>query len=126
MNIIFSVAIGGALGAVGRYLLGMGALAALGAGYPWGTLMANVAGGFIMGAIVEAGALKFSYSPELRAFLTVGLLGGFTTFSAFSLESALMLERGELAGAAAYVAASTVLSIGALFAGLWAVRQVLT
>ncbi|MGD1935465.1 MAG: fluoride efflux transporter CrcB [Candidatus Phaeomarinobacter sp.] len=126
MNMVLAIALGGGLGAVGRYAVGAGALALFGPGIPFGTLIANVAGGFLMGAVVEAGALKYSYSPELRAFLTVGLLGGFTTFSAFSLESALMIERGEWGLAFAYVLGSSVLAIGALFAGLWFVRSVVS
>ncbi|GGD10671.1 fluoride efflux transporter CrcB [Pyruvatibacter mobilis] len=126
MNMVLAIALGGGLGAVGRYAVGAGALALMGPGFPFGTLAANVVGGFLMGAVVEAGALKFSYSPELRAFLTVGLLGGFTTFSAFSLESALMIQRGEWALAFGYVAMSALFSIGALFCGLWLMRGVLS
>lgn len=126
MNMIVAIALGGGLGAVGRYAVGAGALAVFGPGFPVGTLLANVIGGFLMGVIVEAGALKFSYSPELRAFLTVGLLGGFTTFSAFSLESALMMERGEWGLAFIYIVGSAVLAIAALFAGLWLVRSVMS
>jgi CrcB protein len=77
-----------------------------------------------MGVIVELSALKLSISPELRAFLTVGVLGGYTTFSTFSLDSALLIERGAYASAAAYVIGSAVLSIAALFAGLWIVRVI--
>lgn len=126
MNMIVAIALGGGLGAVGRYAVGAGALAVFGPGFPLGTLLANVIGGFLMGVVVEAGALKFSYSPELRAFLTVGLLGGFTTFSAFSLESALMMERGEWGLAFIYIVGSAVLAIAALFAGLWLVRSVMS
>ena len=67
-------------------------------------------------------ALKFNVSPEMRAFLTTGILGGYTTFSTFSLDSALLIERGAYASAAAYVVGSAMLSIVALFAGLWIVR----
>lgn len=126
MNIFLAVALGGGIGAMGRYAVGIGALALFGPGLPVGTLVANLLGGFLMGVVVEAGALKFSYSPELRAFLTVGVLGGFTTFSAFSLESALMIERGEWGMAFGYVAISAVLSITALFAGMWLMRGVLS
>jgi CrcB protein len=77
-----------------------------------------------MGLLVELGALKLSYTPELRAFLTVGILGGFTTFSTFSLDSVLLIERGAYGSAAAYVTGSAVLSILALFAGMWLVRAV--
>ncbi len=126
MNMIVAIALGGGLGAVGRYAVGAGALALFGPGFPMGTLIANVVGGFLMGVVVETGALKLSYSPELRAFLTVGLLGGFTTFSAFSLESALMMERGEWGLAFLYIVGSAVLAIAALFAGLWLVRSVMS
>jgi CrcB protein len=82
----------------------------------------NITGGFVMGLIVEFGALKLQISPEMRAFLTVGILGGYTTFSTFSLDSVLLIQRGAYVTAAAYVAGSTALSIIALFAGLWVVR----
>jgi CrcB protein len=124
MNILLAVAAGGALGAVGRYLL-IGQVASwLGAGFPFGTLAANVIGSFVMGVLVEAGALFWSPSPELRAFLTVGLLGAFTTFSSFSLEVALLYQRGELGLAALYIAASVILCVLGLFLGLWLVRGV--
>ena len=77
-----------------------------------------------MGLIVEGSALKFNLSPELRSFLTVGILGGYTTFSTFSLDSALLLQRGEYVQAAGYVIGSVALSILALFAGLWLMRAV--
>ncbi|MCG8696219.1 MAG: CrcB family protein, partial [Minwuiales bacterium] len=95
-------------------------------GFPVGTVTVNIVGSFLMGALVALMALKLSPSPELRAFLTVGLLGGFTTFSAFSLDAVLLYERGAFAAAAAYVAVSVVCSIGGLVAGLQIVRQVLT
>ena len=82
----------------------------------------NVIGGLIMGIVVELGALKLNYSPETRAFLTTGILGGFTTFSAFSLDTALLIERGDWLGSAVYAVASVALSVGALFTGLWLVR----
>jgi CrcB protein len=75
-----------------------------------------------MGVVVEVSALKFSLPPELRAFLTVGILGGYTTFSTFSLESVLLIQRGAYGAAAAYIAGSTLLSIAALFAGLQLIR----
>jgi len=87
-------------------------------------MVVNVTGGFIMGVIVELSALRLQLSPEVRAFLTVGILGGYTTFSTFSLDSALLIQRGEYASAAAYIIGSTVLSIVALFSGLWLVRAV--
>jgi CrcB protein len=77
-----------------------------------------------MGMIVEASALRLNLSPELRSFLTVGILGGYTTFSTFSLDSALMLQKGQYGPAAVYILGSVVLSIFALFAGLWIIRSI--
>lgn len=126
MYMVLAVAAGGALGAVGRYLM-IGRVAhLLGAGFPYGTLAVNVVGGFLMGVLVEASALKFNIGGELRAFLMVGVLGGFTTFSSFSLEVVLLIERHQLMAAAIYVLSSVVLSVAALFAGLLAVRVVLS
>lgn len=126
MNLVLAIAAGGALGAVGRHFVGAAALRLFGSGFPVGTVTVNIVGSFLMGALVALMALKLSPSPELRAFLTVGLLGGFTTFSAFSLDAVLLYERGAFAAAAAYVAVSVVCSIGGLVAGLQIVRQVLT
>lgn len=117
-----AVAAGGALGAVGRFILAGQITRLVGTHFPWGTLGVNVLGSFAMGLLVELIALKWSVTPELRAFLTVGLLGGFTTFSAFSLEAATMLERGALAPAALYAIGSVGLCVAALFLGLLAIR----
>ena len=125
MNLVLAIAAGGALGAVGRHFVGAAALRLFGSGFPVGTVTVNIVGSFLMGALVALMALKLSPSLELRAFLTVGLLGGFTTFSAFSLDAVLLYERGAFAAAAAYVAVSVVCSIGGLVAGLQIVRQVL-
>jgi CrcB protein len=123
MGMVFAVGIGGGLGALARYYLA-GAIQSAGALFPWGIFVVNITGGLLMGMIVEASALKLSLSPELRSFLTVGILGGYTTFSTFSLDSALLLQKGEYALAAGYMIGSVVLSILALFAGLWIVRAV--
>jgi len=126
MQTLFLVAAGGATGAVARYLLGVGALRALGPGWPYGTLGANVIGGFLMGVLAGVLALRGGGDQERwRLLLGVGVLGGFTTFSSYSLEVALMIERREWATAAAYSLGSVVLSIGALFAGLLLMRRVL-
>jgi len=122
---ILAVACGGALGAVGRHLLGLGALQLFGPAFPWGTLAANVIGSLAMGVLVEFGALRLSVSNEWRGFFAVGLLGGFTTFSAFALDVALLTGRQAELLALLYVAASVVLSIGALFAGMRGVRRLL-
>lgn len=119
------VASGGALGAMARYGLSLLAIRlAPGAAWPWGTFAANVAGGFLAGMLVGWLALRSGGGSEaLRLFAAVGVLGGFTTFSAFSLETAVLMERREIALAAAYVAASVLLAVGAVFAGLFLARR---
>lgn len=124
MNMILPIALGGALGAVARYALAGQVTHWFGPNYPWGILVVNVLGCFAMGVIAELGALKLNLSGELRAFLMTGILGGFTTFSAFALDSAVLIERGDVNGSLLYVGASVVGSIGALFAGLALVRMV--
>ena len=89
MNMIFAVAAGGAIGATGRYLVGRLMFNIMGPGFPWGTLTVNILGSFIIGLMVELLALRFSLSHEWQGFIIIGLLGGFTTFSALSLEVGL-------------------------------------
>ncbi|MBG52718.1 MAG: fluoride efflux transporter CrcB [Alphaproteobacteria bacterium] len=124
MKMLLAVALGGAVGASGRYLFAAQALRLMGPGFPWGTLGVNILGSFAMGVLVEMLALRFSVSPEMRVFLVTGLLGGFTTFSAFSLDVSLMIQKGELPLAALYVAGAVTGSILALFFGLWVSRMV--
>ena len=121
MGVILSVGVGGGIGALLRYFVA-GWLQPVGSAFNWGIFAVNITGGLVMGMVVEASALKLNLSPEMRAFLTTGILGGYTTFSTFSLESALLLQKGEYMMAAFYVIGSVVLSIAALFAGLWIVR----
>lgn len=94
--------------------------------FPWGTLFVNVVGCLVMGLLVGAMALKFSASNEARAFLATGILGGFTTFSAFSLDFALLVERKTYGAAFAYGAGSVVLSLAAVFIGLAAARTLVS
>lgn len=122
-NVLFLIALGGGLGSVARHYLSTLVYKFADGSFPWGILTVNVIGGFAMGLIVELSAVKLNLSPELRAFLTTGILGGFTTFSAFSLNSALLIERGAWISAGSYMAGSVVLSVGALFAALWLVRS---
>lgn len=120
------VAGGGGAGAVARYLLGVQALRAFGTGLPWGTLIANAVGGLLMGVLAAVLAYRGGGDQERwRLLLGVGVLGGFTTFSAYSLEVALMIERREWATAFGYALGSVVLSVCALFAGLLLMRRVL-
>ena len=124
MNTLVLVAAGGAAGAVARYLIGLQTLRVFGAAWPYGTLAVNVLGGFLMGAL--AGLLAIRGGPDqekLRLLLGVGVLGGFTTFSAYSLEVVAMIERRAWLQAATYSLGSVVLSVAALFAGLWLIRR---
>lgn len=116
------VALGGALGSAARYGVNVTCGRFCGTAFPWGTLSVNILGSFIMGLLVAAMALRLNLSLEARAFLTTGILGGFTTFSAFSLDFAVMAERGDWTGAALYAGASVGLSLAAIFAGLWLAR----
>jgi len=117
MNQLLLVMAGGALGSGARYGVGRAALAAFGPGYPWGTLAVNLLGGFAMGLL--AGLVsRLAFAEEWRLLLGVGLLGGFTTFSAFSLDMVNMIERGAPGTAAGYALLSVTGSVAALFAGL--------
>jgi CrcB protein len=117
------VALGGGVGAGLRHLVNLGALRLLGPGFPWGTLAINVAGSLAMGVFIEILARRFGgASNELRLFVATGILGGFTTFSAFSLDFAVLWARGAVGPALGYVVASVGASIVALFVGMWLAR----
>lgn len=118
---LITVALGGALGAMLRYLSVSAALRLFGPGFPWGTLFVNVAGSLVMG-FAAAMILEKVGSGRLSLFLMAGVLGGFTTFSAFSLDALYLIERGKLVASAAYVCGSVALSVLALIIGLWAGR----
>ena len=123
MSPLLYVMVGGAVGSGARYLTGRAMTALLGAGYPFGTLAVNLVGGLLMGVLV--GVLARNASPEgWRLLLGVGVLGGFTTFSTFSLDVVTMIERGAPGLALGYILVSVIGSIAALFAGLSAVRAV--
>ena len=117
------VFVGGGIGATLRHVVNRASLAWLGPGYPYGTLFVNIAGGLLVGILAELFLVKGVGSQSLRLFLVTGILGGFTTFSAFSLDAALMWQRGDYAALGAYVAASVFFSIAALFFGMAAVRS---
>lgn len=117
------VFVGAGIGGAMRHGVNVAALRLVGTGFPYGTLLINVVGSLMMGLMAGLFALKFDPGQSWRLFLTTGILGGFTTFSTFSLEAVVFYERGEIGSMAIYVIASVLLSIGGLFAGLFIVRQ---
>ena len=117
------VFVGGGLGATLRHLINLTCARFLGTGFPWGTFIINITGSTVMGLIAGYLAFKGEASQPWRLFLMTGILGGYTTFSAYSLDAALLYERGELMLAAFYVVGSVALSIAGLFGGLALVRH---
>ncbi len=113
-----AVAGGGALGALARHGVNAASLRLLGPAFPWGTLIVNVAGSFVMGLLIVWFSLREPVAPALRAFLTVGVLGAFTTFSTFSLDVVTLVRDKAILEAGLYMAASVSVAIGALFAGM--------
>ena len=124
-TVVAAVAAGGAVGSAARYIVTVLVQRTFGTGFPWWTMSVNVIGSFIMGVIVTSIALRWSVGQVGQAFLMIGILGGFTTFSAFSLDVATLVERNATAAAGGYVLTSVVLSIGALFGGMALTRAVL-
>ena len=119
------VALGSAIGGVSRYLLGGLVQRMLDTTLPAGTLLVNITGSFLLGAIIRYALETPSLSPDVRAFLTIGFCGGYTTFSTFSYETMALLEDGEWARAGVYITASVILSLIATFLGLALARQVI-
>lgn len=119
---LLQVALGGALGASGRYLTGLAAVRLLGPGFPWGTLIVNVLGSFAMGVLVVA--LAQLSAGRFAPFLMTGVLGGFTTFSAFSLDAITLVQRGQTGLAMGYIAASVALALAGLWLGIVVARAV--
>lgn len=124
MNILM-IGAGGALGAISRHYVGQLALRTMGSGQPWGTLSVNIIGGLLMGMLVGwFAATERADANSIRLLAAVGFLGGFTTFSAFSLEMVRMLETRAWMNAFAYAAGSVILSVGAVMVGLMIMRKV--
>lgn len=119
------VAAGGAAGSLLRYYVGQWSLKSWGPNFPWGTLIVNVVGCFVIGVFAEMIARRFNASVELRLLLITGFLGGFTTFSAFSLDAISLFERGEAVAGALYIAGSVGLSMAAVMAGLALMRALI-
>lgn len=122
MQFILAVALGGGTGAVMRYLIAIGSGKLFGTNFPWGTFIINITGSFLIGFFTGMFALKWNLPQAVRIFLTVGICGGYTTFSTFSLDTFYLMERGEMLAAGAYVIGSVILSIGALILAMQAVR----
>ncbi|MBP7721416.1 MAG: fluoride efflux transporter CrcB [Alphaproteobacteria bacterium] len=122
MKTILAIALGGALGSVLRYGTYIGAGKMLGMNFPWGTLIVNIVGSFLIGALTGMFASVWQPPEEMKLFLITGFLGGFTTFSAFSLDFANLWSGGSTTMAVVYVVVSVTVSIAALFAGLLAMR----
>jgi len=123
---LWYIAVGSAIGGVSRYILGGVVQRVLDTTFPSGTLLINITGSFLLGTIIRFAVDTPAISPEVRAFLTIGFCGGYTTFSTFSYETMAMLEDGEWTRAAAYVSASVLLSLLAMFLGFSAARAVLS
>jgi fluoride exporter len=119
-----SVALGGALGSMARYATGVYVGRWLGTAFPWSTLLINIVGSFLIGAFAESFALRWDASQSTRVFLVVGICGGYTTFSTFSLDVVTLINRGETLTAGAYIVASVALGLLALYGGLHAMRLI--
>lgn len=124
MNNVLLVAAGGAIGASARHLVGVASLRAFGSSFPIGTMIVNIVGCLLMGVFIGLLSARFQGSEALRLFVATGFLGGFTTFSAFSLDFTVLWERGETLLAIGYVAVSVLVSLAALAAGMWLIRTV--
>jgi fluoride exporter len=122
MNLVVLAALGGALGSSARYLVNLGAGRLLGMDFPCGTLIVNVVGCFIMGVPIGLGAHRLMITNEARVFMMTGILGGFTTFSAFSADFMLLVDRKNFGLATLYLTGSVALSLLAVFAGLHLIR----
>jgi len=126
MGTILSIAAGGALGAVIRYLLVLAAIAVFPASFPWGIMIVNVVGSFLIGALVVGFEVFGSIRGEMQAFLTIGFLGAFTTFSSYSLNIIELWEKQAYSAMAFYALGSVLLSLVAVVAGMVVTKMVLT
>ncbi len=123
MKTMLLVAAGGALGSVARFLVGRASLHLWGPDFPWGTLIVNVIGSCMIGIMAGLLAYFVSWTQDVRNFIVIGILGGFTTFSSFSLDAFTLYERGAYGPAFLYVTASFGLSLLALAGGLFFIRS---
>ena len=125
MRLLMLATVGGAIGAGARHLVNVGFARLLGPHFPWSTVFVNIFGSLVMGLLLETLVLRLNGSVDLRTFLATGILGGFTTFSSFSMDAVNLIQRGDMASAALYIGGSVMLSILGLYAGLNLARAVL-
>lgn len=123
MRGVLLVALGGALGSVGRYLTVVLAVRWLGADFPWGTLAVNLVGSFLIGVVQELGSTAATLSPDARLFLATGVMGGLTTYSAFSYETARLIESQAWVTAWIYVVVTTAACVGLCLVGMTVIRH---
>lgn len=126
MNGFILVFLGGGFGSAARHGINLLSARLVGVSYPWGTFCINVLGSLAIGLITEWLALRTQLPPNLRLFLVTGVLGGFTTFSAFALEVGLLHERGATGAAVVYAVSSVVCAVGAMFIGMYLVRHIVS
>jgi CrcB protein len=122
MALTLWIGLGGALGAMLRHFLNIWIARMAGSDFPWHTMVINISGSFVMGLLISLMALRWNVGNDLRAFLTTGILGGYTTFSAFSLDFAVLVERKAYTLAGAYASGSVVISLIAIFLGMAVAR----
>lgn len=120
-----AVACGGAIGASARYAVSLAISEFMGKAFPFGTMTVNVIGSLIMGMLVGMMALKWNVSEEIKAFLMVGVMGGFTTFSSFSMDFAHLFEKGQMLHGFYYIAGSVLLGIGGFFIGMHITKNII-
>lgn len=125
MKTVLAIAAGGALGALARHYFAAQIMRWTAGGFPWGIFVANILGSFLMGIVIHALTHLSEPMPGLKAFLTVGFLGAFTTFSTYALDIVLLIERGQVALAAGYAVGSAVLAVLGLIAGMALARMVM-
>ena len=125
MRTIWAVAVGAALGGVSRYYVASALQQRLGVTFPWGTLAVNVSGSLLLGVLIRYAFATPSMSVELRALLTTGFCGGYTTFSTYSYETAALLEDGQYSRAGLYATASVLVALAATFAGFMLARELI-
>lgn len=125
MRVVAYVALGGAIGSVARFALGALLQSREPGAFPWGTFVINVSGALLLGFLMRVAMASADFSPAMRALLTVGFCGGFTTFSTYSYETAVLLETGHVAKATTYAMGSALLALSGTFAGFWLAREYL-